>query len=55
MYSAVARDDLKSEDNRPVQGVERVQLKDTTNVMVDKLGQFAKEVTRVSQDIGKER
>lgn len=27
-----------------------VQLKDVINGMVDKLGQFAKEVTRVSQE-----
>jgi osomolarity two-component system, sensor histidine kinase NIK1 len=31
-----------------------VQLKDVINGMVDKLGQFAKEVTRVSQEVGTE-
>ncbi|TFK35674.1 hypothetical protein BDQ12DRAFT_687784 [Crucibulum laeve] len=31
-----------------------VQLKDVINTMVDKLGQFAKEVTRVSQEVGTE-
>ncbi|KAG6915806.1 hypothetical protein DXG01_009770 [Tephrocybe rancida] len=38
----------------PVQGVVMVQLKDIINTMVDKLGQFAKEVTRVSQEVGTE-
>lgn len=32
-----------------------VQLKDVINTMVDKLGQFAKKVTRVSQEVGTER
>lgn len=31
-----------------------VQLKDVINTMVDKLGQFAQEVTRVSQEVGSE-
>ena len=31
-----------------------VQPKDSLNTMVDKLGQFAKEVTRVSQEVGTE-
>jgi len=38
----------------PVQGVVMVQLKDVINMMVDKLGQFTKEVTRVSQEVGTE-
>ncbi|KAI9435062.1 HAMP TYPE histidine kinase [Lactarius indigo] len=38
----------------PVQGVVMVQLKDVINGMVDKLGQFAREVTRVSQEVGTE-
>jgi hypothetical protein len=29
-----------------------VQLKDVINTMVDNLGQFAKEVIRVSQEVG---
>jgi osomolarity two-component system sensor histidine kinase NIK1 len=37
-----------------VQGVVMVQLKDVINGMVDKLGQFAREVTRVSQEVGTE-
>ncbi|KAG1868348.1 hypothetical protein DFJ58DRAFT_742708 [Suillus subalutaceus] len=49
--NAVARGDLSQKITVPVQGVVMVQLKDVINTMVDKLGQFAKEVTRVSQEV----
>ena len=52
--NAVARGDLSQKITVPVQGVVMVQLKDVINAMVDKLGQFAKEVTRVSQEVGTE-
>ncbi|KAF8800727.1 hypothetical protein BYT27DRAFT_7216790 [Phlegmacium glaucopus] len=37
-----------------VQGVVTVQLKDLINTRMDRLGQFAKEATRVSQEVGTE-
>lgn len=52
--NAVARGDLSQKITVVVQGVVMVQLKDVINTMVDKLGQFAKEVTRVSQEVGTE-
>ncbi|KAF8490126.1 hypothetical protein F5888DRAFT_1621258 [Russula emetica] len=52
--NAVARGDLSQKITVHVQGVVMVQLKDVINGMVDKLGQFAKEVTRVSQEVGTE-
>ncbi|KAF9244482.1 hypothetical protein BU15DRAFT_85871 [Melanogaster broomeanus] len=52
--NAVARGDLSQKITVHVQGVVMVQLKDVINTMVDKLGQFAKEVTRVSQEVGTE-
>jgi methyl-accepting chemotaxis protein len=52
--NAVARGDLSMKITVPVQGVVMVQLKDVINGMVDKLGQFAREVTRVSQEVGTE-
>jgi len=52
--NAVARGDLSKKITVPVQGVVMVQLKEVINAMVDKLGQFAKEVTRVSQEVGTE-
>ncbi|KAL7278312.1 hypothetical protein ACG7TL_008288 [Trametes sanguinea] len=52
--NAVARGDLSQKITVPVQGVVMIQLKDVINAMVDKLGQFAKEVTRVSQEVGTE-
>ncbi|KZP13596.1 hypothetical protein FIBSPDRAFT_753155 [Athelia psychrophila] len=52
--NAVARGDLSQKITVPVQGVVMVQLKDVINTMVDKLGQFAQEVTRVSQEVGTE-
>ena len=52
--NAVARGDLSQKITVHVQGVVMVQLKDVINGMVDKLGQFAREVTRVSQEVGTE-
>ncbi|OCH92001.1 histidine kinase [Obba rivulosa] len=52
--NAVARGDLSQKITVPVQGVVMVQLKEVINAMVDKLSQFAKEVTRVSQEVGTE-
>ncbi|KAG6908068.1 hypothetical protein DXG01_006257 [Tephrocybe rancida] len=52
--NAIARGHLSQKITVPVQGVVMVQLKDVINTMVDKLGQFAKEVTRVSQEVGTE-
>jgi len=52
--NAVARSNLSQKITVPVQGVIMVQLKDVINGMVDKLGQFAREVTRVSQEVGTE-
>ncbi|KAL4248978.1 histidine kinase [Abortiporus biennis] len=52
--NAVAKGDLTKKITVPVQGVVMVQLKEVINAMVDKLGQFAKEVTRVSQEVGTE-
>ncbi|KAK1233995.1 histidine kinase osmosensor [Marasmius sp. AFHP31] len=51
---AVADGDLSQKITVPVQGMVMVTLKDVINTMVDKLGQFAKEVTRVSQEVGME-
>ncbi|KIJ42784.1 hypothetical protein M422DRAFT_170534 [Sphaerobolus stellatus SS14] len=51
---AVALGDLSQKITVPVQGSVMVQLKDVINTMVDKLAQFAKEVTRVSQEVGSE-
>ncbi|KAF8797438.1 hypothetical protein BYT27DRAFT_7219215 [Phlegmacium glaucopus] len=44
-------DTLLSAQTR-IQGV-MVQLKDVINTMMEKLGQFAKDITRVSQEVGK--
>jgi osomolarity two-component system sensor histidine kinase NIK1 len=52
--NAVARDDLSQKTMIPVQGIVMVQLKNVINTMVDKLGQFPKELTRVSQEVGTE-
>lgn len=52
--NAVARGDLSQKITVPVQGVVMVQLKEVINGMVEKLGQFAKEVTRVSLEVGTE-
>jgi hypothetical protein len=48
--NAVARSDLSQKITVPVQGA----TQDVINTMVDKMGQFAKEVTRVSQEVGTE-
>ncbi|KAK7679195.1 hypothetical protein QCA50_017773 [Cerrena zonata] len=52
--NAVARGDLSQKITVPVQGVVMVQLKEVINAMVDRLSQFAQEVTRVSQEVGTE-
>lgn len=49
---AIARGDLSHKITVSVQGAFMVQVKDVINGMVDKLVQFAKEVTRVSQVFG---
>ncbi|CAE6501922.1 unnamed protein product [Rhizoctonia solani] len=51
---AVAEGDLSQKITVPVQGPVMVQLKDVINTMVDKLGRFAQEVTRVSLEVGTE-
>jgi len=51
---AVADGDLSQKITVPVQGMVMVTLKEVINTMVDKLGLFAKEVTRVSQEVGME-
>ncbi|PSS38101.1 hypothetical protein PHLCEN_2v81 [Hermanssonia centrifuga] len=52
--NAVACGDLSQKITVPVQGDVMVQLKEVINGMVEKLGQFAKEVTRVSLEVGTE-
>lgn len=49
---AVAAGDLSQKVTVAVQGVVMVQLKDVINTMVERLGQFAQEVTRVSLEVG---
>lgn len=49
---AVAAGDLSQKVTVAVQGVVMVQLKDVINTMVERLGQFALEVTRVSLEVG---
>lgn len=49
---AVASGDLSQKVTVAVQGVVMVQLKDVINTMVERLGQFAQEVTRVSLEVG---
>ncbi|KAF8811497.1 hypothetical protein BYT27DRAFT_7252734 [Phlegmacium glaucopus] len=51
---SVARGDFSQKLTVLVQGVVTVQLKDLINTMMDRLGQFAKEATRVSQEVGTE-
>ncbi|KAJ3855315.1 histidine kinase [Lentinula lateritia] len=51
---AVADGDLSQKITVPVQGMVMVTLKEVINTMVDKLGLFASEVTRVSQEVGME-
>src|SRR5471030_16731 len=51
--TAVARGDLSRKITVDVHG-EILQLKNTINTMVDQLGSFAAEVTRVAQEVGTE-
>jgi len=51
--TAVAKGDLSKKITVDVQG-EILQLKNTINTMVDQLGSFASEVTRVAREVGTE-
>src|SRR5207253_2505855 len=51
--TAVAKRDLSKKITVDVKG-EILQLKDTINTMVDQLGSFASEVTRVAREVGTE-
>ncbi|AOW78957.1 hybrid sensor histidine kinase/response regulator [Colwellia sp. PAMC 20917] len=51
--TAVAEGDLNQKITVDAQG-EILELKDTINTMVDRLAQFASEVTRVAQEVGTE-
>src|SRR5205823_65374 len=51
--TAVATGDLSKKVTVDVRG-EVLELKDTINVMVDQLGSFADEVTRVAREVGTE-
>jgi len=51
--TAVANGDLTRKITVPVSG-ELLELKNTINVMVDQLGSFASEVTRVAREVGTE-
>ncbi len=51
--TAVARGDLSKKITVDVKG-EILELKDTINTMVDQLGSFASEVTRVAREVGTE-
>src|SRR5690606_11640685 len=51
--TAVARGDLSRKITVDVKG-EILELKDTINTMVDQLGAFASEVTRVAKEVGTE-
>ncbi len=51
--TAVAKGDLSRKITVSVQG-EILELKDTINTMVDQLGSFASEVTRVAREVGTE-
>jgi methyl-accepting chemotaxis protein len=48
---AVAAGDLTQKVNVDVQG-EMLELKETVNTMVDQLGAFSSEVTRVAMEVG---
>lgn len=50
--TAVAEGDLSQKIEVRVQGTVMIQLKSAINSMVDRLAQFAQEVTRVSQEVG---
>src|SRR5690349_24483284 len=49
--TAVAKGDLSKKITVTVKG-EILELKDTINTMVDQLGSFASEVTRVAREVG---
>src|SRR2546429_5039770 len=51
--TAVANGDLSRKITVPVRG-EILELKNTINTMVDQLGSFASEVTRVAREVGTE-
>src|SRR5688572_5070169 len=51
--TAVAKGDLSKQITVDVKG-EILQLKNTINTMVDQLGSFASEVTRVAREVGTE-
>src|SRR5687767_11120932 len=51
--TAVANGDLSKKITVPVRG-EILELKNTINTMVDQLGSFASEVTRVAREVGTE-
>src|SRR6202522_4089581 len=51
--TAVANGDLSKKITADVQG-EILELKNTINTMVDQLGTFASEVTRVAREVGSE-
>jgi len=51
--TAVARGDLSKKVSVDVRG-EILQLKDTMNIMIDQLGSFSSEVTRVAREVGTE-
>jgi HAMP domain-containing protein/signal transduction histidine kinase/DNA-binding response OmpR family regulator len=51
--TAVAKGDLSKKITVPVKG-EIMELKNTINTMVDQLGSFASEVTRVAREVGTE-
>lgn len=51
---AVSKGDLNQKITAPAKGSAMINLKEIINVMVDKLGQFSDEVTRVSQEVGTE-
>ena len=53
VVTAVANGDLSKKITVDVKG-EILQLKNTINTMVDQLGSFASEVTRVAREVGTE-
>ncbi len=53
MTTAVANGDLSRKITVDVKG-EILELKNTINTMVDQLGSFASEVTRVAREVGTE-
>src|SRR5262249_44347610 len=53
VYTALVRSDLSKKITVDVKG-EILELKNTFNTMVDQLGSFASEVTRVAREVGTE-